>query len=218
MIIKNEKLITDTFNNYFADITKTLTLKKYPNFDGQSLLSITDYFKNNESVIKIKEKYNTQENSFSFTVLSKEGITKAIKSLSSNKTSPIEDMPNKILKNSIHICSGKLINIFNECLMNGKFPDTLKRADVVPIVKKGNDNENENYRPVSMLSTFSKVFGKLLFEQINDHMQSKYSKHLTVFRKNHSTQNSLLVMIEKWKAILNKNSKLVLFYGFVESV
>ena len=211
MIIKNEKLITGTFNNYFADITKTLKLKKHPNFDGQSLFSITDYFKNNESVIKIKEKYNTQENSFSFTLLSKEDIVKAIKSLSSNKASPIEDIPIKILKNSIHIYSEKLTNIFNECLINGKFPDTLKRADVTPIFKKGNDNEKENYRPVSMLSTFSKVFEKLLFEQINDHMQSKFSKHLTGFRKNHSTQNSLLVMIEKWKTILNKNSKLVFF-------
>ena len=64
MIIKNEKLIADTFNKYFADISKTLKLKKHPNFDGQSLFSITDYFKNNESVIKIKEKYNTQENHF----------------------------------------------------------------------------------------------------------------------------------------------------------
>ena len=58
MIIKNDKLIADTFNNYFADITKTLKLKKHPNFVGQSLFRIADYFKNNESVIKIKEKYN----------------------------------------------------------------------------------------------------------------------------------------------------------------
>ena len=112
MIIKNEKLIADTFNNYFADITKTLKLKKHPNFDGQSLFSITDYFKNNESVIKNKEKYNTQENSFSFTLFSKEGILKEIKSLSSNKASPIEDIPIKILKNSIHIFSEKLTNIY----------------------------------------------------------------------------------------------------------
>ena len=48
-----------------------------------------------------------------------------------------------------------------------------------------------------MLLTISKVFGKLLFEQINDHMQSKFSKHLTGFRKNHRSQNALLVMIEK---------------------
>ena len=38
-------------------------------------------------------------------------------------------------------------------------------------------------------------------------MQCKFSKHLTGFRKNHSTQNALLVMIEKWKTILNKKLK-----------
>ena len=40
-----KKLTADTFNNYFADITKTLKLKKHPNFDGQSPFNITDYFK-----------------------------------------------------------------------------------------------------------------------------------------------------------------------------
>ena len=60
MIIKNEKLVADTLNNSFADITKALKLKKHPNFYGQSLSSIADYFKNDESVIKIKEKYDTQ--------------------------------------------------------------------------------------------------------------------------------------------------------------
>ena len=58
-----------------------------------------------------------------------------------------------------------------------------------------------------MLSTFLKVFETLLIEQINDHTQCKFSKHLTGFRKNHSTQNALLVMIEKWKTILNKKLK-----------
>ena len=40
-----KKLTADTFNNYFADITKTLKLKKHPNFHGQSPFNITDYFK-----------------------------------------------------------------------------------------------------------------------------------------------------------------------------
>ena len=85
---------------------------------------------------------------------SKEDILKVIKSLSSNKASPVEDIPINIIKNSIHIYSEKLTNSFNECLINGKFLDRFKRADVTPIFKKGNDNEKENYRPVSMLSTF----------------------------------------------------------------
>ena len=77
------------------------------------------------------------------------------------------------MKNSIHIYSEKLTNIFNECLINGKFPDTLKRADVTPIFKKGNDNEKENNRPVSMLSTFSKVFGKT-FDEVTRKLQNDF--------------------------------------------
>ena len=55
-----------------------------------------------------------------------------------------------------------------------------------------------------MVSTFSKAFEKLLFEQINDHMQSKFSKHLTGFHKNYGTQNALLVITEKYETISHK--------------
>ena len=109
--MKNERLISETLKNYFAEVTKTLKLKKHLNFDGQSVFSITDYFKYNESIIKIKEKYDTKENSFSFTLFSKEGILKAIKSLSSNKASPIDEITIKIFKKSVHIYSEKLASI-----------------------------------------------------------------------------------------------------------
>ena len=184
MIMKNEKLIAGTFNNYFADITKTLKLNKHPNFDGQSLFIITDYFKSNEIAIKIKKKYGTHKNSFSFTLFLKEDILQAIKSLSSNKASPIEEFLLRFWKIQF-ISTQKNLLIFSmnawltECLINGE--------DVTLIFKKENDNEKKNYCPVSMLSTFSKLFEKLLFEQVNDHMQIKLSKHLTGFCKNHST-------------------------------
>ena len=94
--------------------------------------------------------------------------------------------------------------MFNECLINHKFPDTLKRADITPPFKNGNDNNKKNYCPVSMPTTFSIVFEKLLLEQINNYIENRFSKHLTGFHKNHSTQNILLFITEKWKAILNK--------------
>ena len=57
---------------------------------------------------------------------------------------------------------------------------------------------------MSMFTTFSIVFEKLLLEQINNYIENRFSKHPTGFHKNHSTQNILLFIIEKWKAILNK--------------
>ena len=87
------------------------------------------------------------------------------------------------MKNSIYIYSEKPTNIFNECLINGKFPDTLKRADVIPIFEKGHDNEKKNYCPLSMLSTFSKLFEKLVFVQVNDIRKLNYQSILQVFAK-----------------------------------
>ena len=56
-----------------------------------------------------------------------------------------------------------------------------------------------------------KMYEKLLFVQINNHMQSKFSEHIIGFRQNHSAYNALLFMIKKWTAILNKNSKWLVF-------
>ena len=85
----------------------------------------------------MREEYDTQESSFLLTLFSKNDILKAIKSLFSNNPSSFDDIRIMILKNSIQIYSKKLTNIFNECLINGKFLDILKREDINPISKKG---------------------------------------------------------------------------------
>ena len=68
----------------------------------------------------------------------------------------------------------------------------------------------ENYRPVSILLNFSKVFEGLIYNQLNEFMETKFSKFLTGFGKDHKIQYTLLSMIENWKKQLNKKkSKLV---------
>ena len=62
----------------------------------------------------------------------------------------------------------------------------------------------ENYRPVSLLSHMSKVFERLLYEQIETFMNNKLSIKLFDFRKNYITQYCLTYMLEKWKNTLNK--------------
>ena len=58
-----------------------------------------------------------------------------------------------------------------------------------------------------MLSNFAKIFENIIYLQLNDYMENKFSKYITGFRKNHNTQISLLRMIEFWKAKLNNGSK-----------
>ena len=66
--------------------------------------------------------------------------------------------------------------------------------------------------PSKYLSNFSKFVEKLIYLQLNNYKQNKFSISLTGFPKNHGTQNSLLKMIETWKSILNIGDKVGIIY------
>ena len=86
----------------------------------------------------------------------------------------------------------KLTDIFNNCIRSGTFPEILKKSEVTPFFKKGDPTSKADYRPVSTLSSFSKIFEKLIYLQLNNYMQNKFSVYLTGFWKNHGTQHAFL--------------------------
>ena len=88
----------------------------------------------------------------------------------------------------------------------GLFPNELKLTDVLPVFKKDDDLNKENYRPASMTSHMSKVFERIFYKQIDRFMTSKSSPILCSFRKTHHSQYSLLKMIEVWKNNLDKGN------------
>ena len=86
-----------------------------------------------------------------------------------------------------------ICNIFNFCIEQGEFRDSLKIAKVVPIFKKGNVNQASDYRPIFLLSQFSKVFEKLICNRLHYYLE-KYnllSKHRYGFRRKSSSAHTL---------------------------
>ena len=83
-----------------------------------------------------------------------------ISNLNNNKSTYFSP---KVLKSISKILCPPLIKLFNKCLSEGYFPEELKVAKVIPLYKnKGDINDINNYRPISMLSVFSKLFEKLV--------------------------------------------------------
>ena len=74
-----------------------------------------------------------------------------------------------------------------KALKDGKFPDQLKKADFSPVFKKGNHNDNTNYRPVSILPLLSKIYERLIYNQINQMTENVLSIFRCGFRKKYST-------------------------------
>ena len=75
----------------------------------------------------------------------------------------------------------------------------MKLANVTPVHKMGYRSEKENYRSVTILPNLSKVFERCISNQIDQFFDKILSKHQCGFRKGHSAQHSLIVLLEKWK-------------------
>ena len=102
------------------------------------------------------------------------------------------------------MCSPVLANIWNEeILLNINFLENLKFADVTPIFKKKDKTFIENYRPVSVLPTVSKIFERIMQKQINDYKGKFPSPFLCGYRKVFSTQHALLSLIKKLRLCLD---------------
>ena len=138
-----------------------------------------------------------------FSPTDEENISERIKCLDKNKATTHNGIPSKILAENYDIISPFITKIYNDCTTNMKFPDPLKLADITPTHKKSDTTNKENYRPVSILPSVSKIFERDIFEQISGYIDKFLSPYLCGFRKGYSTQHSLIVMLEKWRKALD---------------
>ena len=98
-----------------------------------------------------------------------------------------------------------LMNIINNDLSNNSFSNEAKVATVRPIYKKKSRDKIENYRPVSILSCFSKVYEKFLLEKFKPFINTFLSKFIAAYRENYSSSHVLIRLIENWKQALDEN-------------
>ena len=73
------------------------------------------------------------------------------------------------------------------------------------VFKKEDPNNKRNYRPISLLPIISKIFERVLFEQIDKFSEKILSPKLCAFRKGHSTQHAILILLKNWQKTLDKS-------------
>ena len=136
---------------------------------------------------------------FNFSIIEKENIFDQIMKLKHKKATQDSDIPVKVLKENADFLAEYLYIFFNEAIESSKFLSSLKQANITAVFKKCSRNQNENCRPVSILPIVSKIFEKILSKQLYICFENILSMFQGGFRNEFSTQNCLLLMIEKWK-------------------
>ena len=141
---------------------------------------------------------NSIINSIVILDVSNEDVTKVINSL--KHSSPGWDqMPASIMKQCTKHYIKPLTHIIKKSFNEGVFPSELKLARVVPIFKSGDSTQVTNYRPISVLTFFSKIFERIMYNYVSDFMDEYQviQKHQFGFRESHSTQQAIICLIEK---------------------
>ena len=111
--------------------------------------------------------------SFSFQTVSTETVENTINALASKSSTGCDNLSTKLLKTITQIILVPLTISINQSLYTGIFPDKLKIAKVIPLYKKDDSHILDNYRPISLLPSISKVFEKIVFKQVSDYFTKK---------------------------------------------
>ena len=136
-------------------------------------------------------------------------IRNIIKSLKTKNTYGYNEISNHIIKLSTPYITSSLTCICNAILSSGVFPDRLKYAIVKPIYKKGGKQDISNYRPISLLTSFSKVFEKIIYDRLYTHLERNniLVQEQFGFRRHHSTEQAAFSLINS--ILTAMNNKLV---------
>ena len=171
-------------NKHFANIGKTLASEIASNTTNNS--DYTQYLKTPS--LKI----------CTFKCVTQEDIVKAIDNLENKNSSGHDGISNKVLKYIKLELSNSLTLIVNQMLTTGIFPDSFKKSKITPIFKKGDSSLLVNYRPISLLPTISKIFERIIHNQMYEHFNNNnlLAAQQYGFRKLHSTEYATVKLID----------------------
>ena len=146
---------------------------------------------------------STPSNSFYLAPVTQTQVFTLFAGLKENKASLI--VPNKLIKLATEQLSAPFTELYNESILSGEFPEIFKTSKVTPIFKSGSLSEFGNYRPVAVISPFSKVLERLVYDQLVSYLEKEclLFNFQFGFRKGYSTEYAILETVEKLKSTVD---------------
>ena len=177
----DHKAIADAFNAYFVNIGEsTIDHLNMP-------INAFDSYLNNKPTSTLH-----------FETISIHTTLQIIDSLKPKTSTGIDLISNKLIKFMKEIIAEPVTIIINQMLNTGIFPESLKISKVIPLYKKDDDTVISNYRPISLLSSISKLFEKAVLLQITNYFDNNHLINVSQygFRKQHSTELASLQLVD----------------------
>ena len=150
------------------------------------------------SVKTIRETH--KETKFEFKLFAVPEVEQALEKINPKKSSGWDTgLPPKLIKNAAKRTAASLTSLYNNCIEQSTWPSAWKMGEWTPVFKKGDRQEARNYRPITSLIAVDKIFELLLSSQVTSHYDETLYYRMTAYRKRHSCETTLLMLIEDWK-------------------
>jgi len=150
---------------------------------------------------------------WSFKQVTELDILKLIRTLKNKNSAGIDNLSNRMLKKEAFRFSVILKPLINESIEKNIFPSCLKTANIIPIFKKGDKEDLNNYRPIALLPVLSKVFEKVLNNQITVVIENGFvDDNQFGFRRGFSTEDAALKFVNQIQKDLNLKKHVVTVY------
>ena len=195
------KEVSNILAKHFSSIGK--------NYDGKIDKSTTP-------LDKYLNKIPKNKNSMYLSPMNETEINKVILGLPNKKSYGYDKINNCLLKELCSLIITLLTIVFNKSLEEGVFPDSMKNADTVPLFKSKCSSNCNNYRPISLLITLSKLLEKIVYsrtitflDKYNLLFSSQYG-----FRKKHSCSDAIMELISE--ILKNNENDLYTAYVFLD--
>lgn len=186
-IIHNPLEVAETFNTYFTQIAD---------------MTIQQQINNTQSLDRTEEEHNPPNvplsQSFRMTPTSWTEVNKIIHSLKNKPSSGIDEFSSQTVKYCANELTQPLTLIINKSFAEGHFPSRLKVSKVYAKHKKGPKSDPQNYRPISLISTFAKIIEKLVLKRLMAYLiqHNLITANQHGFQKGKSTISAIISLIE----------------------
>jgi hypothetical protein len=195
-LISDPIVIANKFNEFFTSVAGEISSKINPCPDNViPTVSNTEFVMSSVPITHLE-------------------LSSALNDLQSKKSTDLNDISMHLVKTAFLPLSAPLLHIFNKSIELGVVPDKFKIAKVVPVFKSGDPFDMNNYRPISLLCSFSKILEKIVFNRLMLYLTNHdlLSKDQFGFRPRHSTYHPMLDILIKASNALNKKKHMLIIF------
>lgn len=197
--ICNGHTIADTFNKHFVSTAQDIRTTK---------LNCNTPLNHTKTIQYLTRAFNHPFPPINIKYISTKELEEITKSIKSKDSYGYDEIPTKILKSSIYFISSPLTYIINRMLSTGTFPSRLKFSVVKPLFKAREKKYVTNYRPISLLTSFSKIFEKVIFNRLLQHINNNQILTDAQFGFRHKSSTDLATFTLTQEILTALNNKL----------